>query len=130
MQRRSFLTGMLALAACSGTPRSRAPQRDPKAGRIVVVGAGLSGLVIAYRLMQHGYDVLVIEATARPGGRIRTIRGWPDGLYVEAGATHVLGDPELVALIRELGVATGTPAPRAKLARVSHLRGERRIGAE
>jgi monoamine oxidase len=133
MERRSFLVGVgatLALAGCSGTPRSTTPRRDPRAGKIVVVGAGLSGLTVAYRLMQHGYDVMVIEATARPGGRIRTIRGWPDGLYVEAGATHLLADPDLVALIRELGVPVGAPAPRAKLARVSHLGGERRVAAE
>jgi monoamine oxidase len=133
MERRSFLAGIgatLALAGCSGTPRSTTPQRDPKAGKIVVVGAGLSGLVVAYRLMQHGFNVLVIEATSRAGGRIRTIRGWPEGLHVEAGATHLVADPHLVALIRELGVPTGAPAPRDKLARVSHLRGERRVGAE
>lgn len=132
MQRRDLLTGItatLAVAACSGTPRITPPPPDRRGDRVVVVGAGLSGLVVAYRLMQHGYNVMVIEATARPGGRIRTIRGWPDGLHVEAGATHLLADPALVRLLVELGITTGTPRPRQKLAHVEYVRGVRHVDA-
>jgi monoamine oxidase len=38
--------------------------------RIAVIGAGLSGLTAAYRLMQKGYDVIVYEARSRVGGRV------------------------------------------------------------
>ena len=36
-----------------------------KAGRVVVVGAGFSGLAAAYELTRGGYDVTVVEARNR-----------------------------------------------------------------
>ena len=42
--------------------------------RIIVIGAGLSGLTCAYDLFRAGYNVLIIEARTRPGGRVRTYR--------------------------------------------------------
>jgi len=39
----------------------------------LIVGAGLAGLVVAYRLRQAGVAVDVVEARDRPGGRIRSI---------------------------------------------------------
>ncbi len=40
----------------------------------VVVGAGLAGLSAAYELEQRGYDVTVLEARDRLGGRITNRR--------------------------------------------------------
>jgi phytoene dehydrogenase-like protein len=42
------------------------------AKRVVVVGAGLSGLVSARTLLRKGVDTVVYEASDGPGGRIRT----------------------------------------------------------
>lgn len=42
-------------------------------GKILVVGAGLAGLVVTYRLRQAGVAVDLIEARDRPGGRVLTI---------------------------------------------------------
>lgn len=42
------------------------------ASRVVVVGAGITGLVCARRLHQAGLDVLVVEASNQVGGRLRT----------------------------------------------------------
>lgn len=50
---------------------------------IVVVGAGLSGLVCARRLEQAGHDVLVLDAGDGPGGRMRTDR--VDGFALDRG---------------------------------------------
>ena len=41
---------------------------------VIVVGAGLSGLVAAYELVRAGHDVRVLEASNAPGGRAQTLR--------------------------------------------------------
>jgi len=46
---------------------------------IVIVGAGLAGVVTARELSAAGYEIAVVEARDRPGGRTRTERwhDWP-----------------------------------------------------
>ncbi|WP_405064225.1 FAD-dependent oxidoreductase [Kribbella sp. NBC_01505] len=74
------LAGMAAGAAQAGAPRKR----------VVVLGAGLAGLSSAYTLMKSGYDVTVLEATERPGGRVLTVRdGFHKGGHAEMGATRI-----------------------------------------
>lgn len=50
---------------------------------VVVIGAGMGGLVAAALLAAQGRDVLVLERAARPGGKIREVM--VDGLPVGAG---------------------------------------------
>jgi monoamine oxidase len=38
--------------------------------KVVVVGAGISGICTAYELLRAGYDVTVLERTQRPGNSI------------------------------------------------------------
>ncbi len=58
--------------------------------RIIVIGAGLAGLSCAYELDKAGYNVLLIEASSSPGGRISTHRTtFSDNLYSEMGAEYV-----------------------------------------
>ena len=42
--------------------------------RVVVLGAGMSGLAVTYELERAGYDVTLIEASRRIGGRNLTLR--------------------------------------------------------
>ena len=42
--------------------------------RVLVLGGGLAGLTVAYELGKVGHDCRVIEARARPGGRVFTVR--------------------------------------------------------
>ncbi|MGZ4807104.1 MAG: FAD-dependent oxidoreductase, partial [Ilumatobacteraceae bacterium] len=58
--------------------------------RVVVVGAGMAGLTATRALLVNGHDVTLIEASARLGGRARTVRlPFADGQYVESGAEWV-----------------------------------------
>jgi hypothetical protein len=57
-------------AASSSTSSSSGAPRPP---RVIIIGAGISGLACARELSERRHDVLVLEARQRIGGRIRTI---------------------------------------------------------
>ena len=73
--------------------------------RIVIVGAGISGLSLAYRLQQLGprLDITILEERDRPGGTVWTeLR---DGFQVEAGPNGFLDNkPTTLELCRDLGL--------------------------
>ena len=64
-------------------------RREQPAKRVVVIGAGMAGLVAAYELERAGHDPIVLEAQNRVGGRIYTLRKFAPGLYAEAGAMRI-----------------------------------------
>ncbi|TNJ62095.1 FAD-dependent oxidoreductase [Paenibacillus hemerocallicola] len=58
--------------------------------RIVVIGAGMAGLVCTLELMKQGYNVRLLEANSQPGGRIYTMRDqFADGMFCEMGAAFI-----------------------------------------
>jgi oxygen-dependent protoporphyrinogen oxidase len=69
---------------------------------VVVIGAGISGLVCAYRLKVLGVDVALIEKSDRVGGVIQSER--IDGFLIERGPNSSQGTEELLALVEELGI--------------------------
>lgn len=71
------------------------------APRVVVVGAGITGLAAARILDQAGLEVVVLEAARRAGGKIRTLD--IDGAAVDAGPDWFLTtNPAALNLCREL----------------------------
>ena len=63
---------------------------------VAVLGAGIAGLMVAYELERKGYDVTVIEASHRVGGRNMTVRH--GDIIDEMGQTQVCDfddDPDL-----------------------------------
>ncbi|NDY42801.1 protoporphyrinogen oxidase, partial [Dissulfurirhabdus thermomarina] len=74
--------------------------------RVVVVGGGMSGLSLAWFLRERrpGWEVQVLEAADRPGGKAWTLR--EDGFLCEAGVNGVLDNkPSTLGLARRLGLA-------------------------
>lgn len=85
--RRQFLA---SAAALSLAPQLEQFVRRAPPQHVLVVGGGLAGLCTAYELQRLGHTVTVVEATSRPGGRVRTIRDrLAPGLRVEAGAEQI-----------------------------------------
>ena len=76
-------------------PRFSLAQVSVQPRRVLIIGAGLSGLVTAYELDKLGFDVTVLEAQPRTGGRILTIRDFDDNLHAEAGAARIFHDHNL-----------------------------------
>ena len=71
---------------------------------IIIIGAGLSGLTVAYNLRKRGIFCKVLEAQDRIGGRIQTVYG-AAGTPMEMGATW-FGDvhQHLLKLLQELEI--------------------------
>jgi phytoene desaturase len=67
--------------------------------KAVVIGSGFGGLAAAIRLRARGYDVTVLEALDRPGGRARVLER--DGFRFDAGPT-VITAPYLLHELFEL----------------------------
>jgi len=68
--------------------------------RVIIVGAGLSGLSVGARLLRAGRDVLILEGGGRPGGQIHTVR--EAGLTVELGAEGFIAKSRAVPALCEL----------------------------
>jgi monoamine oxidase len=117
--------GALGLAPTAAA----APYTPPRSGdftlagrsaaRVVVLGAGIAGLTTAYELQKAGYQVTVLEARDRPGGRNWTVRGgtretdlkgetqharFADGQYLNAGPARIAQHMVTLDYCRELGV--------------------------
>ncbi|NJC68401.1 protoporphyrinogen oxidase [Planosporangium thailandense] len=97
--------------------------------RVVVVGGGISGLAAAYRLVDRGAEVVLVEQAGHLGGKLRTgeIAGGPVDLGAEAFA---LRDPRgrpsaAIELVHAVGLADDLVHPaigRAALAVGGRLR--------
>ncbi|MEN9444613.1 MAG: hypothetical protein RIS47_1503 [Bacteroidota bacterium] len=72
--------------------------------RVVIIGAGLTGLSTAYKLKQAGVSFCVLESSERVGGVIQTQS--QDGFVVEGGPNSgVIGNTEVIKLFDQLGNA-------------------------
>lgn len=91
-----LMSSLVPTAACSASVRKR----------VVVVGAGISGLGAAVALRKAGFEIIVVEARNRIGGRIHTSMRWPD-LPIDLGASWIHGTKgnPVEALARQAGAA-------------------------
>jgi monoamine oxidase len=106
-----------ALVNVSGSPK-----------RVLILGAGLAGMVAGYELSQLGHNVTILEARMRPGGRVHTLREpFSDGLYAEAGAARIPDDHDLTLKYIKLFDLPLEPMYPAKLSAVRLDGGPKRL---
>lgn len=67
----------------------------------IVIGAGIGGIATAARLAKRGYDVTVLEKTAKPGGRVALLAR--DGYRFDMGATLFLMPETYAQTYTDLG---------------------------
>jgi len=104
--RRQFLATAAATLAAAAVPgrRTRAASGTKHSAEVLILGAGISGLYSARLLQDAGIDALVLEGSARVGGRCWTSRDVPG--RPEFGAVQIRhGYARVRDQVRQLGVA-------------------------
>ncbi|MFD4183101.1 flavin monoamine oxidase family protein [Rhodococcus sp. NPDC058514] len=115
----------LAPAAAAAPRRFQSPAMSDLIGQVpgkhsvVILGGGPAGLCSAYELRKAGYDVTVLEARTRPGGRVFSVRRgttetdlngetqtctFSEGHFYNLGATRIPQSHITLDYCRELGV--------------------------
>jgi monoamine oxidase len=107
-------------ARATETPTIEAAPGSGKGVKVVILGAGIAGMVAAYELRALGYEPVVLEARSRPGGRNWTVRGgdkvefldgtvqtstWDPGNYQNVGPARLPSiHKTMLAYCRKFGV--------------------------
>ncbi|PRP79406.1 Lysine-specific histone demethylase 1-2 [Planoprotostelium fungivorum] len=73
----------------TGVVKHAVPEKPDRQYKVVVIGAGMSGLAAARQLHHLGYQVTLLEGRNRVGGRVNTDRSLGEG--VDLGASIVTG---------------------------------------
>jgi monoamine oxidase len=133
------ILGLTSSAVASTLPALSADFGKGKS--VVILGAGIAGLVSAHELCKAGFKVTVLEARSRPGGRNWTVRDgtnvefmdgtqqnctWSDGGYLNAGPARIPSiHTNLLGYCRELGVPLEVEVnvSRSALMQASQLNG-------
>lgn len=115
----------LALAGCTTSDDGRTeggsqpaePASTAADRRVIVVGAGLAGLTTALDLVDAGWDVVVLEARDRVGGRVHTVRSeaFTNGLHAEAGGESIDTDHRALLTMLERFDLETEDRPREKI---------------
>lgn len=102
LSRRDFVRFAGVTAAAAAVPGCTLGPGE----RVIVVGAGIAGLVAARQLREAGYRVTVVEARSRMGGRIFTDDSL--GAPIDLGASWIHGDRDnpITELAGQAGAST------------------------
>lgn len=106
VSRRDFLRATLAASGGMLLSNSIGYSQARGAGkRVVVIGGGFSGLACAHELKSAGYQVTVLEARNRLGGRVISFKDFVEGKNVEGGGELIGSNhPTWVAYAEKFGL--------------------------
>ena len=106
LTRREMLKASAAAGAALLLSNSIASSGTRAAGkRVIVIGGGFGGMSAAWELHQAGYEVVLVEARDRFGGRVRTLDRFIKDKTVEAGGEMVgANHPTWAAYAHQLGI--------------------------
>ena len=113
MQRRKFikdtLTGLPVLLLTPSLLASSCNSEEsytPNGKTVAIIGAGISGIAAAKKLKANGFNVLVLEAQDKIGGRLRTNRTL--GVAFDEGASWIHGTNgnPITTLAKQAGMNT------------------------
>jgi monoamine oxidase len=114
MNRRSFIRNtLITLPVLSGTSSILSACEENEVninydGKIIIIGAGASGLYAAHLLQKKGAkNIQILEASLSYGGRIKTLSGFAD-FPVELGAEEIHGDNNVFYRLAKNAGATFT----------------------
>ncbi|HYW34270.1 MAG TPA: NAD(P)/FAD-dependent oxidoreductase [Balneolaceae bacterium] len=122
--RKEFIKGTLVagISTSLAGPYIMANKLQSRSKKVIIAGAGISGLCCGYELMKAGHDVTVLEATGRSGGHVFTGHdGLTEGLNADFGADHLTkpGYERFFEYVKEFDLpvipypnAEGSPLPR------------------
>ncbi|MFN3997196.1 NAD(P)/FAD-dependent oxidoreductase [Algoriphagus sp.] len=93
MQRNDFLK-LVGLGSAAFLLTSFKPFKlDKSKGKVIIIGAGMAGASAAFYLNQEGFEIEILEARDRIGGRVHTFEEWGHPIELGAGFIH-RGSPE------------------------------------
>lgn len=129
LNRRQFIRRSALAVTGAGLLQSGAVRAITVSGpakKVLILGAGMAGLVAGYELSKLGHEVNILEARTRPGGRVHTLREpFSDGLYAEAGAARIPNHHDLtLKYVKEFALPL-EPFYPSKLNALRFDRGER-----
>lgn len=100
-----------------------------KKKEILIIGAGISGLVAARILRRAGMHVGIIEGRDRTGGRILSIH--QNGVTIEAGPEFIHGHlKETISLLKEYKIPFSTAGGKMYYARSGHFEEDSEYGED
>jgi monoamine oxidase len=102
---------LLGPIGCASHSRGRKPTATARThSTVIIVGAGFAGLACADTLAHAGVNVVLLEATGRAGGRVRTDRNFIPNDAVELGGEWIgTNHPTWLAYAQEFGLRLEEP---------------------